>query len=378
MKLLHAADFHLDSPLSGLPPERSAQRRRELRDIPTRLAKLARDEGVDLVLLPGDLFDGERVYPETVRALTQALGDMAVPVFIAPGNHDYFHDKSPYAAAVWPDNVYIFTQPDLQAVALPELGCVVHGCAFTAPHREDDPLAGFAAPDDGRFHLLCLHGEVGTAGNYAPINPKSLEKSGADYAALGHVHDAVCHRAGDTKTKWAYPGCPEGRGFDELGPKGALIVYIGEPTQLTVQTPDGPATITAQITEGPVSGKFVQVCQRQYRIVPVEAASFTDMLPQGESPDLVRFLLTGACPAAPDLDALAALAAPHFFHVELRDQTTLPQDLWARSEEDSLTGLFLREMRARLEGVEEGERNKLLLAARFGLAALEGGEDIRP
>ena len=95
MKLLHASDFHLDSPLSGLPAEKCAQRRGELREIPARLAKLARDEGVDLVLLPGDLFDGGRVYPETVRALARALGDMGVPVFIAPGNHDYYHAKSP-------------------------------------------------------------------------------------------------------------------------------------------------------------------------------------------------------------------------------------------------------------------------------------------
>ena len=99
MKLLHASDFHLDSPLAGLPPEKSAQRRRELREVPARLAALARSEGVDLALLPGDLFDGERVHPETVRALAGALEEMAVPVFIAPGNHDWYHEKSPYAAS---------------------------------------------------------------------------------------------------------------------------------------------------------------------------------------------------------------------------------------------------------------------------------------
>ena len=60
------------------------------------------------------------------------------------------------------------------------------------------------------------------------------------------------------------------------------------------------------------------------------------------------------------------------------DRTTLPADLWARESEDSLTGLFLREMRRRLDGADEGERDKLLLCARFGLAALEGGEDVRP
>lgn len=356
MKLLHAADFHLDSPLSGLSPEKSAQRRRELREIPARLAMLAREEGVDLVLLPGDLLDGGRVYPETVRALAQALGDMAVPVFIAPGNHDYFHEKSPYAASLWPDNVHIFTQPDLQAVELPQLSCTVHGCAFTAPHREDDPILGFTAPADGRLHLLCVHGEMGASGSYAPIDPKSLEQSGADYAALGHIHAAGSGRAGETL--WAYPGCPEGRGFDEQGPKGALIVSFEEGVQ-------------------PV-GKFVPICRRQYRVETVEVSAYTDNLPQGENPDIVRFLLTGECRFAPDLAALAGQAAPHFFHVELRDRTTLPQDLWARAGEDSLTGLFLREMRSRLEQAEESRRDELLLAARFGLAALEEGEDIRP
>ena len=376
MKLLHAADFHLDSPLSGLSPEKSAQRRRELREIPARLAKLAGEEDVDLVLLPGDLFDGGRVYPETVRALARALEEMAVPVFIAPGNHDYFHAKSPYAAALWPDNVHIFTQPDLQVVELPQLNCAVHGCAFTAPHREDDPLQGFTAPDDGWLHLLCVHGEVGVSGSYAPIDPKSLENSGAAYAALGHIHAAGSGRAG--KTLWAYPGCPEGRGFDELGPKGALLVSFHEPAQLSVTSPDGPAMAPVELGTVPAAAKFVPVCRRQYRVQSVEASAFTDSLPQGESSDLVRFLLTGESRFAPDLAALAAQAAPHFFHVELRDQTTLPQDLWARAGEDSLTGLFLREMRSRLDSGPESEREKLLLAARFGLAALEGGEDIRP
>ena len=376
MKLLHASDFHLDSPLSGLSTEKSTQRRRELREIPSRLAALARDEEVDLVLLPGDLFDGERVYPETVRALVGALEDMAAPVFIAPGNHDYYHPKSPYASPFWPDHVHIFTDPELQEVELPGLNCVVHGCAFTAPHREDDPLAGFTVPADGRLHLLCVHGEVGLTGNYAPIDPKSLERSGTAYAALGHIHAAGSGRAG--KTLWAYPGCPEGRGFDELGQKGALIVSFGENAQLGISSPDGPPMVPIDLGIQSAAAKFVPVCRRQYRVETVNVNDFATALPTGQCPDLVRILLAGECPDAPDLAAFTAQAAPHFFHVELCDRTTLPVDLWARGSEDSLTGLFLREMRARLEAADGDEKDKLLLAARFGLAALEGGEDIRP
>ena len=376
MKLLHSSDFHLDSPLIGLSTEKSVLRRRELREVPARLSGLVRSEEVDLVLLPGDLFDGERVYPETVRVLAGALEDMAVPVFIAPGNHDWFHEKSPYAVSPWPDNVHIFAASELRSVELPGLNCVVHGCAFTAPHREDDPLAGFTAPDDGRLHLLCVHGQMGLAGNYAPIGPNSLERCGAAYAALGHVHAAGSGKAG--KTLWAYPGCPEGQGFDELGPKGALIVSFGESAQLGITSLDGPKMTPIDLGFQPVAARFVPVCRRQYRIETVDVNDFDAALPAGESPDLVRLVLAGECRDAPDLAALTARAAPRFFHVELRDRTTLPTDLWARASEDSLTGLFLRELRVRLDSADEGEKDKLLLAARFGLAALEGGEDIRP
>ena len=357
LNILHAADLHLDSPFGGLTGEQAALRRRELRQLPARLVRLAKEEGADLALLPGDLFDGERVYPETVEALSAALGDMAIPVFIAPGNHDPYHSRSPYAAAPWPDNVHIFTSPRLEGVELPALDCVVHGCAFTASHREDDPLAGFPAPRDGRLHLLCVHGETASAGSYAPISPQSLAGSGAAYAALGHVH-ACSGLQWAGNTCWAYPGCPEGRGFDECGEKGALLVRL-----------DG----------GDVSARFLPTCLRQYRIEPLALAGGEPALPPAPpSPDLVRLLLRGERARPLDLQPLQKAWSERFFYLELRDETTLPQDLWARRSEDSLTGLFLREMWDRLARAEEQERPGLLLAARFGLAALEGGEDIRP
>ena len=331
-------------------------RRRELRELPATLAKLVREEQVDLVLLPGDLFDGRRVYPETIDALCAALGSMKVPVVIAPGNHDYVDFHSPYLTANWPENVHIFTDFDLDAVHFPELGCVVHGYAFTTTHRTDDPVVGFSAPQDGCIHLLCAHGEVGLEGRYAPISPVSLGSSGAAYAALGHIH-AGSGLIREGNTTWAYCGCPEGRGFDELGTKGVLLVDI----------------------EGDnVTARFGPLSRRQYRIETVDIACFDESLPAVVSEDLVRIVLTGESRRAPDLEELLERARPHFFYVELRDETTLSRDIWERAEEDSLTGLFLREMRRRLDQAAEDERPSILLATRFGLAALEGGEDICP
>lgn len=357
MKILHASDFHLDSPFHRLSAEQAQQRRRELRELPMALARLVQEEGIHLVLLPGDLFDGQRVYPETIEALKAAFESILIPVIIAPGNHDHIDKASPYLTTQWPDNVHIFTSPEVDSFDLLDSlsqDCVVHGYAFTTPHRSDEPLRGFAAPDDGRLHLLCAHGEVRQGGNYAPIIPGTLGDSGVTYAALGHIH-AGTGLNWEGNTAWAYCGCPEGRGFDEAGQKGALVVTIDD---------------------NGISSKFVPLCRRQYRIEKVDAARFDECLPTIPSDDLVRILLTGESRTTPDLAAMLKKAQDRFFYAELRDETTLSQDLWARVEEDSLTGLFLRGMRRRLDSAAEEERPSILMAARFGLAALEGGEDI--
>ena len=170
VKLIHGADFHLDSPFSGLSPERAARRRQELRELPARLAQLARDRGADLVLLSGDLLDSERVYPETVQALKSALGETPCPVFIAPGNHDCWSEKSVWAAPDWPEQVHIFRAPWMEGVPLPELNCTVWGRAFCSPHQEDSLLAGFSAPADGGLHLGCLHGDTTPQSQYGPLS----------------------------------------------------------------------------------------------------------------------------------------------------------------------------------------------------------------
>ena len=92
IRFLHAADLHLDSPFDGLPPELAARRRKEQREILPRLVRLVQKHRCQAILLPGDLFDGERVYPETVETVETMLRTCGVPVFIAPGNHDFYRD----------------------------------------------------------------------------------------------------------------------------------------------------------------------------------------------------------------------------------------------------------------------------------------------
>lgn len=355
---LHGADFHLDASFAALPPERAAERRGEQRALLDRMADLVEERKIDLVLLSGDLLDGEAVYAETIEALTRALGRIKAPVFIAPGNHDFWSAHSPYASGHWPENVHIFHTEEPEAVPLPDLGCTVYGAAFLSANPDRSPLQGFRVPQDGGVPIMVLHGDVGGS-EYGPINPADIAGSGLTYLALGHIHaGSGLKREGESW--WAYPGCPEGRGFDELGDKGVLY---------------------GTIEDGTVSTQFIPLAHRRYRIETVDVtelgpeAALSAFLPKEPSPDLCRILLTGECGAF-DLEALEAMAAPCFYSVSLRDQTRLRRDLWARAGEDTLTGLFLRQLRARLEdAVDDSGRALVEHAARFGLAALENAED---
>lgn len=105
--------------------------------------------------------------------------------------------------------------------------------------------------------------------------------------------------------------------------------------------------------------------------------ALTEFLAAVNPEDILRLRLVGARETedGPDLTALTALAAEHCYHVTLSDQTTLSQSLWARMEEDTLTGLFLRGMAQRLQEAAPEDRPLLERAVRFGLAALEGREE---
>lgn len=359
LKFIHAADFHLDSAFAALSPRQAAERRRESRELPLRLADYVNRNGVELVLLAGDLFDSVSPFQDTAECLAAALRQMKARVYIAPGNHDWYGADSPYLRMNWSENVHIFTRSAIEAAVWQEKNLVIHGAAFTAPEQPESLLSGFTAPRDGRHHIGLLHGEPASAETrYDPLRREDIAASGLSYLALGHIHKRT-EPLTFGQTVCAWPGCPEGRGFDELGEKG---FYTG-----TLE--DG----------GAVSLTFVPFARHRYELLEVDVtgqeprAALEAALPDDTSRDLYRVLLTGETGA--DLlrvDLLRDALSDRFYALELRDQTRLAEDLWGRAEEDSLRGLFLRELKARLDHAEDDrERQTITMAARFGLAALE-------
>ena len=364
VRLLHAADLHLDSAFEALPGALAAQRRREQRQLLRSLPALAKARDAQLILLPGDLLDTDCPYGETVRMLADAFAETDAHVFISPGNHDYYTANAPYARVRFPENVHLFTRAHLECVTLPELGVRVWGAAFEGKSCPG-LLRGFSVErTDDFLDLLCVHGEVGDPNSpYNPMTEAELAASGFDYAALGHVHTCSgLRRAGDTFYAW--PGCAEGRGFDETGEKGVLI---------------------AEVSRGHAETEFVPLGGRRYEKLSVDVtgrdplAAVRAELPPGAAQHIYRITLTGTCDRAPNLTRLRAALEGQVFAMQLRDQTRPERDLWATAGEDTLRGLFLAALKQEYDAAESDEARELAVqAARWGLAALDRDEEVFP
>ena len=348
IKILHSADWHLDAPLRALPKEQAARLRREMLRIPERVVGLCRKHGCDFMLLSGDLFDGAYT-PESLDAVRRALKDAAVPVFIAPGNHDYCWEQSPYTQETWPDNVHIFKNNQIESVVLQGLSCRVYGAGFTGPESEA-LLRDFRAEGAERYAVAVLHGDPTSAASpYCPVTALQVRESGLDYLALGHIHAVGSFQAGATLAAW--PGCALGHGFDETGLKGALVVTLGE---------------TAQADFYPIPGP------RFYDVEVGPGQDVLGVLPAKGSEDFYRLTFTGET-EPPNLEQIREKLS-HFSNLTLVDRTRPAVDLWAGVDQDSLEGAFFRILRDAREGQDEETVQALELAAKISRQILLGRE----
>ena len=355
LRIFHGADFHLDTPFGPADFGTPAQRRDQLRRAAEELLDRAAD--CDLVLLAGDIFDAPRVYPESTKLLSRVFERLALPVFIAPGNHDPYGPDSPWARCTWPDNVHIFSSSQVQAVDLPDLGTTVYGAGFTGSQAKD-LLAGFFVRDPDRLNVMVLHGDATSAESiYNGISTGQIADSGLDYLALGHLHaPSGLIRAG--AVFYAWPGCLLGRDFGETGQKGAYLVQVDKSgCALTFLQSPGPRWECMS-------------CQAAGDAAAAVRAAVAAVRPG----DHLRLTVTGF--AAPfDPAELAKACRGDLACLELTDETVSLENLWGQAGTDSLRGLFLANLLPQAQSEDPEQRELARLAAVYGLAALEGREE---
>ena len=356
MKLLHSADWHLNAPLVGRTPEQAKALRQALLELPEKVAAICREQKCDMLLLSGDLFDGA-YNKDSYLAVYNALCGLTVPVFITPGNHDFAAGDSVWLAERWPENVHIFTTSSITSVALPELDCRVYGAGFTGM---DCPglLEGFTAVQKEKWAIGILHGDpTQTNSPYCPITSQQLRDSGLHYLALGHIHKGGALQEG--KTLCAWPGCAMGRGYDEQGEKGLLLVTLDQ------------ETVTEFI---PLPGtRFYDL---ECPVATTAQEALEAVLPPAGSSDFYRITFTGSSTPI-DTAALCAQFS-RFPNLELRDRTVPPVDIWRSVGEDSFEGMYFQLLQDSLEGQAEDRQRVIRLAARISRQILDGQEVTLP
>jgi len=361
VRILHTADLHLDSAFVGLSEDAARARRAGQRQLLQDIVDLANEAEIDLLLLAGDILDGGNAYADTAAVLAASLAKCRAHVFLACGNHDPYDANSPLRAVRFSENVHLFCREQMESVELPSLNCVVHGAGFSSSVCETSLLEGFSAPRDGKLHLLVLHGECTEGGSTNnPIRKRDLEKSGVRYAALGHIHKrSEVLYAGDTA--YAYPGCPEGRGFDECGQKGVLIGSL-DTEQINLQF----LPIFGPVYEE----KVLKLSDGEDAVARLSA-----LLPEQDEKLHLRVILEGESDGI-DCEALTRALSHRVAKLVLKDRTRPKRGVWDGENEPGLKGEFLRRLHTQYDAAEEAERETILRAAELGVAALENREDV--
>lgn len=345
MRIIHTADIHLDSKMGRLPREEAKRRRDEIVNTFKYMVDYANNEEVDAILISGDLFDTNNVsslYQNLVKDVI--VNNPAVLFFYLKGNHD--NNSFLSGLDEIPENLMLFDE-DWTSYDLGN-GVVITGIELTK--NNSSSLGDSLLLDIDKINIVMLHGQDTNykADNKAEvISLPSLRGKGIDYLALGHIH-ARRMDALDGRGKYCYPGCLEGRGFDECGEKGFMLLDIQEDTGRI--TPSFVPFARRTIYEIPID---ISGAESSYDAERIIGDSLSELDYSRDS--LVRIVLVGQVSMNADIDEgyLSTHFRDEFYYVEVVDRTSFLVDYDSFEFDESLKGEFVRVVKADSDLTEE-------------------------
>ena len=405
VKLIHTADLHLDSAFRSRFTKEEAENRRQKQLMAWKeLLSFAVEKKVQGILIAGDLFDSPVVSHGTMDFFLSTIAEHPeISFFYLRGNHDtentfryqenlpknlfLFSDKGKkyrlndrlLLAGVEYDTKDIFfgenegaTQGAGQAAEQAVEQETVHGAeALSKNETESEEESKFLKLKEEDCNILLLHGALyqGTPKGDSfqgeeGIFLKNLEKLPLSYIALGHIH-----KGGEGKLNngalWAYPGCLQGRGFDEEGERGFLYLKVEEEKK-------------------EIHKEFIPIKQGEFRILEIElledegTLACLKKIEEGmekagiSKEDSLRIILKGkkGLEQERNLRYLQLQLQDSVFFLEIRDECELSWNREEAMKEKSLKGEFLRVLAA-ADNLSKEEQEEIIA---LGMGLLQGGE----
>lgn len=355
MKFIHMADMHFDAPFRSLDRSQflGEQRRIEQREAFSRIVEYIKENQITYLFISGDLYEQEYIKRSTIEYIVEKLKEIPdTHIFIAPGNHDPYLKNSYYQTYSWPDNVHIFG-PTLERIETKD--AVIYGFGFSDFYCKDSGI--HQKIEEQKPSILVMHGSVDSGKvvdqEYNPLTSKEIEALGFDYIALGHIHKK------DSKEDrcWHYPGSTISMGFDELGNHGVLV---------------------GEVQKGKREIRFLKIDSKEYiekridisDIYSQEALYEAISYENYEKSKFYKIILEGTKNFEVDILALfSLLQIPQI--LKIRDETKLNYSLESIAKEQTLKGIFIKNLLEKLQNSPE-KKQRIEKAIQYGLDSLEG------
>lgn len=361
MKIIHCADVHLDSNMTAnMNIQQAKSRNVELLETFEEMVVFGEREQVEVILLAGDLFDTQEPTTYVKHVFLEIIKEHPnMRFFYCRGNHDRFVN---WEKDNIPANLIFFQQEwssyQLGQVTISGLECM-RDCSL---EWKDD----WVLPKE-TINIVMLHGSVveqvnpGWKEDQIPL-PEFRQKH-IDYLALGHIHSYQKEHL-DQRGIYCYSGCLEGRGFDECGQKGFVLLNVDEDSHS-------------------LQSRFIPFGKRQlYEIhVGVEgcmtSAEMTRRIENSldtygvEKEDFVKILLTGAVDVEceKNMQYIRTKFSDSYYCFRLEDCTALAVDYSDFIIDETLKGEFVR----LIQEADISQKDKAEMI-RFGILALAGEE----
>ena len=360
MKFVHIADMHFDSPFVNLSEKdiMGDLRRLEQRKVFKKIIEYIKENNIKYFFISGDLYEHKYIKQSTIEYINKLFEEIPeTNIYIAPGNHDPYTKNSYYNKYNWSKNVKIFG-PKVEKIETQDVN--IYGYGFDDFYCSDSGVENIEIEQNEKSNILIIHGNIDGSTiedmQYNSMSKKMLEEKGFDYVALGHIHKKDYNT--EENQKIVYPGSTISLGFDELGEHGMIVGDV-EKNKLEIQFVklDDKQFTKRELNVDNIYSKEELI--EKINELKIEENNYVEIILIGNRNfeinkyDLIRYILNNNI-------------------IKIKDNTKIAYDLEKLENENTLKGLFIKEMNKKIKNAETEEEKEIIeKSIEIGLASLE-------